>query len=291
MQRLALTITYDGSRFAGSQIQPGQRTVQAVMEDALGGFYGRPTAAVFAGRTDRGVHAAGQVVSCFDGRPDLELKAVQAALNARLPDDVAVIRTTRRDGRFHARYDARWREYRYRVWAGERAPLARHHVWQRRAALDPRRMNDAASRVPGRRDFASIAGGGEGVPWSSRRRQPRGTVRTVVACALTEGAAWWCAGQPGDGRLWELRVVADGFLPHMVRNLVSVLVDVGRCRRQPDWVDELLSATDRRLAPAMAPPQGLVFWGVGYEEDQPTGWSVGEPHEANTISKSPHFAA
>jgi tRNA pseudouridine38-40 synthase len=94
MSRLALTISYDGARFAGSQIQPGVRTVQAELERALSEFFAHPTASTFAGRTDRGVHAAGQVVGCVDGRPADSMAVVKAALNARLPDDLAVSRSS-----------------------------------------------------------------------------------------------------------------------------------------------------------------------------------------------------
>ena len=129
MTRLALTLAYDGSGFAGSQVQPGERTVQGEVERALAGLCRMTPRTVFAGRTDRGVHATGQVVGCEDGRPDLTPRAIQAALNGRLPPDVAVVEVQRRPSTFHARYDASWREYRYRIWSGGRQPLARRQVW------------------------------------------------------------------------------------------------------------------------------------------------------------------
>ncbi len=276
MARLALTLAYDGSRFAGSQLQPGARTVQGEIERALSDFYGTTERTVFAGRTDRGVHAAGQVVGCEDHRPDLPPRAIREALNARLPDDVAVVEVGRRPDAFHARYDARWREYRYRIWCGARQPLARHQVWVRADGLDIDAMAGAAERIIGEHDFASLAGGGEGVPWSERQGRPRGTVRRVFGCRCLEASPWWT--EPGHGRLVEVRVTADGFLPQMVRTLVASLVAVGRGAKPAEWIEELLAARDRRLAPATAPAQGLTFWRVGYGADLPagTGGDVGE---------------
>lgn len=262
MARLALTIAYDGTEFAGSQVQPGQRTVQGEVERAVGVVMGTGTSTVFAGRTDRGVHAAGQVVGCEDRRPSMSTAALRSAINAQLAADVAVIEVERRADDFHARYDARWREYRYRVWSGPPQPLARRFVWRRAEELDPDGMARAAAAVVGRHDFASFAGGGDGVPWSGRRLLPRGTVRTVHLCRCSEIAAWW--GASGLGRLLEIRVVADGFLPRMVRNLVGAFVEVGRGARTGGWLGSVLAARDRRAGLATAPPQGLTFWRVGY---------------------------
>jgi tRNA pseudouridine38-40 synthase len=264
MGRLALTVSYDGTDFAGSQVQPGVRTVQGELDRALADLFGQPTPTVLAGRTDRGVHAAGQVVGCRDGRPDLAPSVLQRALNARLEGDLAIVAVERRDDRFHARYDAAWREYRYRLWSGERAPLVRRYAWQRRGALDVALMAETAGRLVGRHDFASFAGGGEGVPWSDRRARPQGTVRTVLACSVAPLRPWWTGETSADGHLVEVRVVADGFLPQMVRNLTGALVAVGAGDRPPAWLDRLLAARDRRVGGATAPAHGLTLWRVGY---------------------------
>src|SRR5687768_5944202 len=133
---LVLVISYDGAGFAGSQVQPAARTVQGELDAALARLAGGPVTGVFAGRTDAGVHAAGQVVSLVDPRPDREAAAMMRALNALLPADIAVVAAARGAAGFSARYDATWREYRYRVWSGPRQPLARTMTWQRRAPLD-----------------------------------------------------------------------------------------------------------------------------------------------------------
>lgn len=275
MAILALTIAYDGSGFAGSQVQPGQRTVQAELEGAVARALGGRGAAVFAGRTDRGVHAAGQVVGCEDDRPSMNVAAVRAAINVQLPADLSVLRVERRRDGFHARYDARWREYRYRVWSGPPQPLARRFAWGRAEALDPAAMADAAAEIVGLHDFASLAGAGDGVPWAARQSLPRGTSRRVLICRCDEIAPWW-GTVSGGGRLIEVRVAADGFLPRMVRNLVGALVEVGRGARPSAWLGELLGARDRRRGVATAPAHGLTFWRVGYDEETPdAGRSAG----------------
>lgn len=267
-----MTVSYDGSGFAGSQVQPRARTVQGELERTLASLRYPDQRTLFAGRTDTGVHAAGQVVACEDARPTMSGPALRTALNALLPDDVAVQRVDRRDGDFHPRYDARWREYRYRIWSGERAPLARAAVWHRRSALDVDRMDAAARCFVGTKDFASVAGGGEGVPWASTTERGRGTVRTVLACGCQQIAPWW-GPDDGDGSLYEVRVVADGFLPRMVRTMTAVIIDVGRNARSVGAVDEMLTARDRRLGGGTAPAQGLTLWRVGYTEWAPASIS------------------
>jgi tRNA pseudouridine38-40 synthase len=263
---LVLVVSYDGAGFAGSQEQPGARTVQAELEAALARLAGAPVRTVFAGRTDRGVHAAGQVASLPDPRPDLDRPTLLQALNAALPDDLAVVGGERRPSGFHARYDARWREYRYRVWAGPPQPLARSLCWQRRGELGVEAMDAAARRLIGERDWAALAGGGEGVPWSPRQHRPRGTVRRILRCSCRRLTPWW--GEAA-GALVEVRVAADGFLPRMVRTIAALLVEIGEGRRPPEWLDEVVAGRDRRHGGGTAPPHGLILWRVGYGDDEP----------------------
>jgi tRNA pseudouridine38-40 synthase len=264
VSRVALTISYDGTEFAGSQVQPGVRTVQAELNARLATIFGREVSTVFAGRTDRGVHAAGQVVGCWDARPDLENGTIAASLNALLPADIAVNRVERCADEFHPRFDAKRREYRYRLFAGSRQPLARGVTWQRRGKLNAEAMFDAAGRLTGKRDFAAVAGGGHGVPWTRRDQGERGTTRTLFEFAGQKIQPWWSPCASDDEHLIEFRVVADGFLPRMVRNLMGLLVEVGRGVRPTSWVEEVLATRDRRSGPPTAPPQGLTLWHVSY---------------------------
>lgn len=265
-ERLQLVVSYDGSNFAGSQLQRGVRTVQGELGAALTALAGSPVRTVFAGRTDRGVHAAGQVVTCADIRPGEADERILRAVNGLLPEDISVTSVRRRPASFHARFDSLWREYRYRIWSGPRQPLVRGHVWERIARLDAMKMHQAAQEFVGERDMAALASHGRGVPWSERDSSRRGTVRTVLRCECEAVKPWWCAG--GDeGTLIEIQVAADGFLPRMVRAMVSLLVEVGRGARRPGWIGEVLSSRDRRQAVGSAPAHGLVLWRVGYADD------------------------
>lgn len=264
---LKLTIGYHGGAFSGSQRQPGRDTVQAAIERAAGTLASAPVRVTLAGRTDEGVHAAGQVASLPDPRPDWSPGRLRLAFNALLPDACGVQQVERVPEAFHARFDAQWREYRYRIWSGPRAVLARDFVWERHAPCDIGLMDAEASRLVGEHDFAAFAGGGEGVPWSSRRSMARGTVRTMHHASVRTIAPWW--GPEFGGELVEVRVVADGFLPRMVRTIAGALVAVGQGKQAPGWIDELLAAKDRRRAGETAPPQGLILWRVGYDGETP----------------------
>jgi tRNA pseudouridine38-40 synthase len=267
-QVLKLVVAYDGREFFGSQRQEGKRTVQGELERAIEEVVGFPVPAYLAGRTDQGVHAVGQVASLADYRPDLKDLTVQKALNAHLPEDLAVTAVERLALGFHARYDARWREYRYRIWTGVRQPVAAGSVWQRPGALDLEAMNVAASKLIGAHDVASFAGGGEGVPGAERQSRARGTTRTILVCDVRRACPWWGTADAG-GTLVELRIAADGFLPRMVRSVTGALAEIGRGARQATWIDELLANRDRRLGPMTAPAHGLTLWRVGYDEDDP----------------------
>ncbi len=250
-RRLALRLEYDGTDFRGSQWQAEGRTVQGTLEKAIADLVGEPVRAVFAGRTDAGVHALGQVVHVQ--APWRHPPAVvQRALNARLPGDLAVTAVLEVPEAFHARRSALWRRYRYRLYDGSTpSPLRRRYAgWHRRGRLDEGRMAAAARLLVGERDFASFAGGGQGVPWAQER-----TVRHLRRLEVQRrGEEVW---------IW---AEANAFLRYMVRNLVGALVVVGRGELPPEGVLEILAARDRRQAPPPAPPQGLCLVAVGYPE-------------------------
>jgi tRNA pseudouridine38-40 synthase len=240
-------IEYDGTAFAGSQVQPNARTVQGELEEALNRLIGERTRVRLAGRTDAGVHATGQVVAfCLPrvlprggGLPELRRR-----LNAALPPDL-VVRTLRpAPPGFDPRREARWRVYRYRILMnGTRRPLERHRTLEIDDRLDVEAMRAAAARMVGERDFASLGSHVHGR-----------TVRHLAEVRVTR-----------RGDLVEVRVTANAFLRRMVRSMVALLLEVGRGRLAPDGVDRVLAGNARALHGRAAPPRGLTLERVVYE--------------------------
>ncbi len=253
MQRVRITLGYDGTDFFGSQSQPGRRTVQHELETILRRLSPRTGRTAFAGRTDRGVHALGQVVSAdvvWSGADE----SLRDALNSLAPSDISIVDVASVADTFHARFDAQSREYRYRIVVSDVPPvLQRRYVWWRRTAIDGERCASACRHFVGEHAFGTFAGSGR-----SQSRTMDELVRHISRCD-------WIA--TGDGCLHELRVVANGFLPQMVRNIVGAVVQIGIGRQDPEWVDELIAANDRRVLGDAAPPQGLALWRVRYDDD------------------------
>jgi tRNA pseudouridine38-40 synthase len=260
-----LTLRYDGTDFAGSQVQPGARTVQGELERSLLRL-GGATRTTFAGRTDRGVHAYGQVVAAQLAHWSGPAEELARSVNSLLPRDISIVAASVCADGFNPRFAAEWREYRYRLLPGITSPFVDRYAWTPRFSLDLNAMVDAARRLEGRNDFATFASGGEGVPWSERASRPRGTTRTLYRCDCDVARAvdGPLAGSTVSGI--EIRVVADGFLPQMVRNITGALVEVGRGSRDPAWIDELIAARDRRFGPEAAPARGLTLWRVGFSD-------------------------
>jgi tRNA pseudouridine38-40 synthase len=232
--RYRARVEYDGTGFAGFQVQPGARTVQGLLEAALARLSGGIRQPVDgAGRTDAGVHAEGQVIA-FTYRGRLSASELTSALNGLLPPDVAV-RDVRRAARdFHPRYAARYREYRYTIWNGPRSPLrARTALWVARR-LDSDAMARAASAFVGRHDFSAFGGADP---------QP---VRTVQRIRVRR-----------TGHLVTIDVRADAFLRGMVRRMVAVLVAVGKGDAPETLVATALAARQPALGGAAAPARGL----------------------------------
>ena len=253
MRRVRITLGYDGTEFFGSQLQPGRRTVQQELERILKRLSPRTGRSVFAGRTDRGVHAVGQVVSVDMVWRESD-EALRDALNSIASTDLSIVDVATVADTFHARYDAISREYRYRIVVSDVPPvLERRYVWWRRTAIDGERCASACRRFVGEHSFGTFAGGGR-----SQSLPADELVRSISRCD-------WLACD--DGRGHELRVVANGFLPQMVRNITGAIVQVGSDLREPEWIDELIAANDRRVLGDAAPPQGLALWRVLYEDD------------------------
>ncbi len=261
--RIALGVEYDGAHFEGWQTQPHRRTVQDALEAALSRFADAGIETTCAGRTDAGVHATGQVVH-FDTDRDREMVSWVRGVNRYLPSQVAVQWAQRVDESFHARFSARARHYEY--WICNRA--ARSPLWNGRAGwvfrpLDLAAMQAAAACWLGRQDFSSFR---------SSECQAKSPVRTLHRLDVE---------RPEDG-LIRIRACADGFLHHMVRNLVGALVEVGTGRKDPAWATALLAARDRRRGAPTFDAAGLYLTAVDYDAD------CGLPHgSAPMIGRHP----
>ncbi len=252
MPRVRLVLEYDGTNYVGWQIQQNGPSVQGRVQLALQELLGERVSVASAGRTDSGVHAAGMVVA-FDSPKRLPTRAFWIGLNGLLPDDIAVVRADEVRDDFDPRRWARGKRYCYRVSnRRSRSPLRRYTHWEIYAPLKVEAMREAALSLPGRHDFSAFR---------AADCQARTAVRELRRVEV-QGAA-------GD----ELQFVVEGtaFLKHMVRNLVGTLMEVGRGRRPPAWVKEVLESKDRTRAGPTAPPQGLcldeVFYGEGPREE------------------------
>jgi tRNA pseudouridine38-40 synthase len=235
-------IEYDGTAFAGSQVQPNARTVQGELEGALNRLIGERTRVHLAGRTDAGVHATGQVAA-FRLPPGEGLARVRERLNAVLPPDLVVRTLSPAPRGFDPRRDARWRVYRYRILMnGARRPLERHRTLEIDDRLDVAAMRAAALRMAGHRDFAALGSDANGR-----------TVRHLAEVRVTR-----------HGNLVEVRVTANAFLRRMVRSIVAILIAVGLGRLAPEAVDRLLEEPRRALHGQAAPPHGLTLERVVY---------------------------
>jgi len=239
-----LVVAYDGTNFQGFQYQPDQRTVQGVMEELLSELFQERVRIIGAGRTDAGVHALGQVVN-FHARCPIPKERLVVAMNSILPPDIRVQSATFVHPRFHARFDAKSRVYRYTI--HERRvenPLTSRYAWHVPHRLDVERMQEAAQYLVGVHDFRTFCKGAKEV---------ENTVREVKEIRCTR-----------RGNFVTVTIEASSFLRQMVRIIVASLVEVGRGAKPPEWVREILEARERRVAPEAAPPQGLCLLKVKY---------------------------
>jgi tRNA pseudouridine38-40 synthase len=235
-RRFRATVEYDGTEFAGFQLQPKARTVQGELEAALSRLSGgirQPV--VGAGRTDAGVHAMGQVIA-FTYPGSLSVEDLAEALNGTLPPDVALRDLRRAPAGFNPRYAARYREYRYSIWNGPRSPLRERTALWVRTGLDVAAMASAATALEGRHDFSAFGG---------IDPQP---VRTVHRIRVRR-----------QGAMVTIDVRADAFLRGMVRRIVAALLAVGKGTLEASALPELLTAGKPALGGAAAPARGLCL--------------------------------
>ncbi|WP_035253488.1 tRNA pseudouridine(38-40) synthase TruA [Desulfatiglans anilini] len=244
-RNIKLILAYDGMNYHGWQRQKNGVTIQEVVEEKLARMLGEPVAVIASGRTDAGVHAMNQVCN-FKTGTTLDAWIVRKGLNALLPKDIRVLGAEDVPFSFNARYSARKKRYRYCIFNGEvHDVFLRRTAWHIPQPLDAERMRGCLALIVGTRDFSSFRAAG------SSNRNP---VRTIFKADLLIEA----------NRLWTIELEADGFLRHMVRNIVGTLVSAGRGKLTSGEFEGVLEARDRRAAGATAPAHGLFLVDVTY---------------------------
>lgn len=248
MKRLKCIVAYDGTDYSGFQFQPGQKTIQGALENAIGFMQkGTKSPITSSGRTDTGVHARGQVFHFDPVFPQIPVEGWKKGLNAHLPPDIRILDVQATHPSFHARFDALKKEYRYRVLAScDPDVFRRRFVYFHPQPLDLLRMQQAARAFVGKHDFSAFCASGATV---------RTKVRTVYKADVRKN---------GDEIVFCF--VGSGFLYHMVRIMVGTLLEVGRGERDPQDTAKIIASRDRTMAGATAPPEGLVLWRVDYPE-------------------------
>ncbi len=262
MQNWKLTLTYDGTEYYGWQVQPGLRTVQGELQQALGRIVGETPLPQGSGRTDAGVHALGQVAS-FPLASSIPEDNLKRALNRILPSSIRVLAAHHADASFHARHSARAKTYEYRIFRGTLCSpfLARYvHACRWPLALDA--MQSAAQSVVGEQDFRSFAANDPELRSDLRLREqedacaPASTIRRIFSSEWTAESS----------ELLVYRVRGSGFLHHMVRNLVGTMLEIGRGQFAADAMAEIVAAQSREAAGPTAPACGLFLHSVEYDE-------------------------
>lgn len=245
MRNIKLVLEYNGTRYHGWQRQKSDPTIQAVLEDRIQVMTGQSVTVHGSGRTDAGAHALHQVCH-FTTHSRIDPASMKKGFNALLPHDIHIKDALEVPLDFHARYDARSKTYEYRILNREEPDIFRlPFVWHIRDTLNTSEMKRCLSRLPGEHDFSSFMSTG------SKTRSP---VRTMLKSELFE---------PGSGLLL-FRFEANGFLRHMVRNIMGSLVDAGRGKIGRQEFEEILHSRDRTLAGVKAPAQGLFLIDVKY---------------------------
>ena len=258
MRYFKLTIAYDGTDFHGWQVQTNKPTIQGEITNILGRLTQERVALYGAGRTDAGVHALGQVASFKTSSP-LSTSEFQRALNALLPPTIRIVAADEVGPPFHARWSARGKIYRYRIYRGKVVPpMIWRYVLHYPFPLDEDAMRDAAARFAGVHDFASFAAS----TGSEDDDRERSTEREVFSSEL---------GRSADNEELVFTVSGRSFLRYMVRKMVGTLLDIGRGKLTPDDIERLYELRDRSKSGPTVPAQGLVMVAVVHEES----WKVG----------------
>ncbi len=245
-KNIRLIVAYDGSRYHGWQRQKNALTIQGVLEDGIRKMTGKSATLIASGRTDAGVHAFHQVCH-FITQSDISPESFRRGLNSLMAPDIFIREATPVPLAFHARYDAKGKTYEYRILnRSEPDIFLRFYSWHIRTRLDLDQMRKCLSLLQGKRDFSSFRSTGSGNT-NPIREITRAEIRML------------------EGDLLYFFFEADGFLRHMVRNLMGTLVEVGLGRIDVEGFDKILQSKDRKLAGIKAPAQGLFLKMVRYE--------------------------
>ena len=244
MRKIKLTVQYDGSRYSGWQTQPGKKTIQGELVEALSNLVGTKIPVHGASRTDAGVSALGQV-ALFEIDSPIPTENFPDAINGRLPRNIVVTSAEQVPPKFDLMGDVKSKLYRYTIHTGRYRPVMKlNQCWHLHKKLDVAAMNEAAQLLIGTKDFKSFA---------SAADKRESSIRTIFRCEVTN-----------EDKLIHIDVEGDGFLYNMVRNIVGTLVEIGTGRWKPDKINEILEARDRTAAGRLAPPQGLCLMWIKY---------------------------
>jgi tRNA pseudouridine38-40 synthase len=261
LQTWKLTLAYDGTDFHGWQVQPGKLTIQGELQAALGRVTGESPLPQGSGRTDAGVHALAQVAS-FPLKAPIPSENLHRALNRTLPPSIRLTEVkTVRNSTFHARHSARAKTYEYRILrAAFCPPFIARYVYPWPWQLDFQTLQSAASLFEGEHDFASFAATD---PDLTQRQAEGASIQ--INCIRTIYSSIWDRCNSDAGELFVYRVRGNGFLHHMVRNLVGTMLDVGRCQLALDDIPRIIDAHSRSAAGPTAPARGLFLHSVEYD--------------------------
>ncbi|MHC4760560.1 MAG: tRNA pseudouridine(38-40) synthase TruA [Planctomycetota bacterium] len=242
---MKLVIHYDGTHYHGWASQPQTATVQNTIEETIRKLTGKPVKVYGSSRTDAGVHALGQVANFHIDCP-VPTENFQNALNNLLPTDIAIADVCVMSDDFDAISDTIEKRYDYLINTNPIRPVLVRNQWHRPGPLEVEKMNTAAKLLVGKKDFKSFA---------SAADQRESSVRTITLCQVEQK----------EGDIIRITVAADGFLYNMVRNIVGTLVEIGRGRWDPEYIQEILVAKDRNAAGPIAPACGLCLMEIFYE--------------------------
>ena len=244
MRKIKITVQYDGSRYSGWQTQPGKRTIQGELVEALSNLVGEKIPVHGASRTDAGVSALGQV-ALFEIDSPIPTENFPHALNGRLPRNIVVTAAEEVPPKFDLLGEVKSKLYRYTIYTGRYRPVMKlNQCWHLHKKLDVAAMNSAAQLLVGTKDFKSFA---------SAADKRESSVRTIFRCEVTAENKWIY-----------IDVEGDGFLYNMVRNIVGTLTEIGSGRWKPEKINEILDAKNRTAAGRLAPPQGLCLVWIKY---------------------------